>query len=419
MKYMISKERTHLFSPAANVSVKIDIEARIDIDTMKMAIDKAVRNNEILNCRIELDEDGEAFYVNMPDPVYSVTVSEQEWTDIVSEQEKIRFMIEKGELIRFFLIPLSDLMRVVIINHHLGGDGVSISYLVRDIMTALSGGELHFKPIRLFSMDEVPKTGSLPLGIRFMLGLNNGNWRKTGKIFNIDDFSGMFKKYWQTHNTVIYRYSFPGTNYEALINEVHAHAVSMNSAITTAFIRASGERTSVGHAVNIRESGYEGMGNFATGISTKYQYDESKDFWHNARQVQNLIYSKLNDDKAKYFLLLFMGSIEPTLIDATMFSAFDGYDNKIAKSFQRMFGYDNNPRGISITNLTRLPISHAYGKYTLSDFSFVAPLVANAKRMISIATLNGKMVLTLHIEDDCDTEANVQFFEKAMSYLHF
>lgn len=419
MKYMLNKERTHLFSPAANVAVKIDIEARVDIDTMKDAIDKAVRNNEILNCKIEMNEDGEAFYTKITDPVYSVRVSEQEWTDIVSEQEKIRFMIEKGELIRFFLIPLSDLMRVVIISHHLSGDGISISYLIRDIMTALAGGEIDYKPIRLFSMDDVPKSGSLPLNIRFMLGLYNSKWRKTGRIFGFNDLSRMFEKYWQSHNTIVYRYSFPGTNYETLINEVHAHAVSMNSAITTAFIRAAGERTSVGHAVNVRETGYEGMGNFATGISTKYQYDGSKDFWHNTRQVQNLIYSKLNDDKAKYFLLQFIGSIQPTLVDATMFSAFDGYDNKIAKTFQRMFGYDNNPRGISITNLTRLPIPHAYGKYTISDFSFVAPLVANAKRIISIATLNGKMVLTLHIENNADAEANVQFFEKAMSYLHF
>ena len=50
----------------------------------------------------------------------------------------------------------------------------------------------------------------------------------------------------------------------------------------------------MGQAVSIREGGYEGMGNYATGSSTDYEYDEKKNFWENAHVVQYLIQNKLN-----------------------------------------------------------------------------------------------------------------------------
>ena len=193
--------------------------------------------------------------------------------------------------------------------------------------------------------------------------------------------------------------------------------MTINTMVTTALIRASGELCDVGMAASIREKGFTGMGNYATGISIKYKYNEKNSFAQNARVVQKMIYDKLNDTSKRYFLLQFMRSIEPTLIDAIYFNACSDYNNKTAETFSKMFGYSGNPKGISITNLTRLPIEANYGEYEIIDFVFVPPLVLNAKRIIGIATIGKKMVLSLHLNNDSKAEEHRKFFSKGMEYL--
>jgi NRPS condensation-like uncharacterized protein len=159
------------------------------------------------------------------------------------------------------------------------------------------------------------------------------------------------------------------------------------------------------------------MGNYATGISIVCAYDEKKDFWQNAVSVQRHVYRKINSNKSKYFLLRFLDGLEPTLIDATYFAAFDGYKNDTASRFQRMFGFGEAPKDLSITNLTRLPIKEAYGKYLIDDLVFSAPLAANAKRMIGIATLGGKMKLAMRVLKNGEAAADRALLDKAVDYL--
>jgi hypothetical protein len=112
-----------------------------------------------------------------------------------------------------------------------------------------------------------------------------------------------------------------------------------------------------------------------------------------------------------------MSSIKPTLIDAIYFNSCSDYDNKTAETFSKMFGYNGNPKGISITNLTKLHIDTKFGTFEIIDFVFVPPLVLNAKRIIGVASIGKKMVLSLHLNNDAEAEENRKFFYKGMEYL--
>ena len=187
--------------------------------------------------------------------------------------------------------------------------------------------------------------------------------------------------------------------------------------ITTALIRASGELSDVGMAASFRRDGNTGMGGFATGVSIKYHYNEKKDFVWNGTKVQKLIYDKLNNPAKKFFLLQFMSNIEPTLIDAIYFEACGDYSNKTAKTFSKMFGYSGNPKGISITNLTKLPIEIKYNEYELTDFVFVPPLVLNAKRIIGAAAFSRRIMLSLHVNNDDEVNLNRELLLNAIEFL--
>lgn len=417
MKNIIDKERTHLFSPAANIVVKAEIRGGAEIESLKAAIKKAVESNGILSNKIEINDSGDAWYEAIDKPAIGIGVTDMQWEDIAARQEKIRFEVERGELLRFFIIPGGNAVQILIIAHHLAGDGLSICFLIQDIMTALSGGELEYKPIELLSPGSLPAKSSLGGPMKAMINIMNRRWRKTGKVFLLPDFVRMFEGYWSERETVIYSCGLTSDRLDKLNCAAKEHSVTLNSVLTTALIRAAGGKADTGLAASIRKPGYEGMGNYATGISVIYEYDEKKDFWENAGAVQKLIYNKLDSDRRKLFLLQFMGRLEPTLIDAAYFAAFDGYKNKTAVRFQKMFGFSGKPKDLSITNLTRLPIKEEYGEYSLDELIFSAPLVANAKRIIGAAALGKSLRLSMHVMKDEEAGNNKALLEMAVSFM--
>lgn len=140
------------------------------------------------------------------------------------------------------------------------------------------------------------------------------------------------------------------------------------------------------------------MGNYATGISIPYCYDNNLSFDDNAVKVHKVVYDKINK-KDKYFLMQFMNGLSQTLIDATYFSVFDSYKNKSAQMTANMFGYCNNPQGISITNLTNVPIATNYGPYQLSNYLCLPPLVPNTKIIFGVSTFDERMNITMCTEE--------------------
>lgn len=393
-----------------------------------------MNNNEVLKTKVVLEEDGKAYFIDTAKANYSIAESCIDWRTIVKEQEKIPFDIQNGEYLRFYIISNlrsdnetianigTETVTLLIIAHHLAGDGITFAYLLQDIMRVANGEKLEKKPVGLFDLSSLPRGSKLGFLMSLMLKVMNKQWKKSEKLFTFDEFKEMNSKYWSRHSSYVTTCAIAGGAYETLTAAAKNHSVSINSVITAAFIKAAyecGEKHAqdVGHAVSIREKGYSGMGNFATGISIKYVYNDSKDFWQNAKSIHKLIYIKLNDDKKKYFLLQFMGNITGTLCDAVYFSAVAGYDNKTALTFSKMFGYGGNPKGISITNLTKLPIENIYGNYEITDIVVIPPLVLNARRIIGIASLGNKMEISFSIEDDISKDSNVEYFKKAVNIL--
>lgn len=417
MRAEIKKEHTYLFAPNINVAVMVQISGGVTPDALEAAIARAVFANEILHCVIEIGADGAAYYSKAAAPVYSFTVTDLDWKAIIRQQDAIPFQFRQGELIRFFAIPREDAVQLVMVAHHFAGDGLSFALLLEDIMNALAGNPLPDKPLQLYSMERLSKECRLNPLLRFMIKRLNKKWDKTGKSFTADDYHRMFKAYWATRENVIFHQSIRGDKLHRLLEQSKAHSVTLNSAITTAFIKAAGKKQDVGMGASIRPTGFKGMGNYATGISVQYCYNGAKDFWSNAQRVHQLIYRKLNDNHRKYFLLKFISELRPTLIDAAYFAAYDGYRNQAAEAVQRMFGYNGTPKGISLSNLGKIPISSRYKGYSISDVTFIPPFVSNARRMIGIATLEDTLTISMQVENNGLLSSEQAFYERAMEGL--
>lgn len=413
----IDKERTWIFSPVNQIVIKAEIRGAVSEERLKAAIRAAVNQYDMLHQRIVLDGEGNAFYEKMEGFQPVMEPLRGDWQKAVTEQQKIPLRINEGEFIRFFYSLSASGAALLIIAHHIAGDGISFTYFLQDIMRSLSGEKIEHKALELFNLESLPEDTGLRAPIKWLINYMNRKWKKTGRKFDFREFSNMSGQYWNSHDTLIYTYCLEDEDYDAICRYSKENKVTINTLITAALIRASGELCDTGMAVSIRDKNFTGMGNYASGISVKYQYKERLQFLENSERLQKHIYDKLEDASKKYFLLQFMRSIEPTLQDAVYFQACGDYRNKTAGTFSKMFGYSGNPKGISITNLTKLPIEIKYGAYEITDFIFIPPLVLNAKRIIGGAAFGRKMVLSLHIRDDAYAEEHRKFFYKGMDYL--
>jgi hypothetical protein len=344
-------EREHLFTPNINIVMKVTIGGHPSVADLKQAIGSAVQANESLNCKIVLSENGFAGYERLEQPIYSVEVRNQPWTEIAREQESKIFHLESGELICFFLLPGECDTELLIIAHHLAGDGLSIVYLIEDIMNDLAGNELGFKPMRITSSDSFPKKTEMYPTVKMYLNKLNRKWRKSGRTFTFFDYETLFSAYWKNRKTYLCEEKFSQNELNILSEKAKQYRVSINSLVTTAFIQAYccvyGKKADTGLAASIREKGYRGMTNNTTGIAILYQYKQNKSFSQNAQAVHKSIYKKLKNDRMKYFVPRFFELMDSTLIDAAAMTTYGAYKNKAAEHLAHLMAYDIKETSVS------------------------------------------------------------------------
>ena len=151
MKNHIYSERVDLFDPNIYINLVVEIIGNPNTEEVISAVKLAFKSNEATMSKITLDNNGEAYYEKISASGCKVECTNGDWRAIIKENEKIPFEIDKGELIRVFLINSSDKVILLVMAHHLVGDGKAITYFIEDIMKALSGEKLNYRPMKLIT----------------------------------------------------------------------------------------------------------------------------------------------------------------------------------------------------------------------------------------------------------------------------
>ena len=102
MRYSLQKERQYLFSPAAMISLKLDISGTSDAAEVRRAIKDALKANELMNTHIVISADGEAYFETMDEPCCPIEVTDCEWRQALENSERRPFDLAEGELARFY-----------------------------------------------------------------------------------------------------------------------------------------------------------------------------------------------------------------------------------------------------------------------------------------------------------------------------
>lgn len=418
MKNEIWSERVDLFDPNIYICFRVQITGRPKTDALLKAVKTAFTVNEATMSAIVLKENGTAYFEKLSESGCSVTVSQKDWLTLIKENEKIPFQINKGELMRVFINPQGEETCLLIMAHHLVGDGKSIIYFLEDIMKGLAGEKSEYKSLRLVTKASFPKYARLPYFFKLYAENFNRKWRRSGCVFSWEDYIKVHEVYWKERSSKVIYETFTPEEIEKLKRYAKGAGVSLNSCLATAFLSANPGNGCIGMPVDARPDGNRAMSNQVTGISVDYTYSDNLTFAENVQIVHRKVQKKLKNPVNRYFILQFMPLFEPALVDSVLMYAYDLYENDITGKLAAVLGYKGGKtRELGITNLTRLDIPDLYGQYGIKEVLFIPPVVSYAKHIIGVATTADGMRISYHFMSDGNEAEEREFFERAIKTL--
>lgn len=388
----IVTERPNLFEPNVYITVCAEIAGKVCPYKLSAAMKQAFEANEATMSKIVL-ENGLAYYEKMSVSNCKIEIKNENknWIELVNQNEKIPFAIDKGELVRVFIIPSEDKTQIVIMAHHLVGDGKSIIYFIKDIMNALSGIPLIYKPLTLLERG-LPQKG-LPVIAKLYAHYCNHKW--DNRFWGWQDYYDMHNKYWGTVSSDIQYKTLSAEETQKIIESAKQIGCSVNSYIVTMFLQKYPKLCKVGIPVSIRQGKNEAMSNLTSGIYINYKYDTQKTFDQNAMQVHKRIIRILK--RYKILALQFITWLPMTLMDAVLLNTYNFCCYGLAEKTAKIFGYTEKTKiDLGISNLTVLDIPVSYGKYKIENIIFVPPAVSYSNNIIGVSTINGKMTISYH-----------------------
>lgn len=198
-------------------------------------------------------------------------------------------------------------------------------------------------------------------------------------------------------------------------------AVQSNAAICQKIIisqdgKAYGKKALTGMPISIRAAKNKEIGNWASGLSINYKYDNKADFSSNVKEIHKQIYAFINKASRKYFALRFVDMMDGSLLDSVCMEKYLGFSNPITHKMSELMNYNENARDLGITNLTKVSIPATYKDFSIKKLSFVAPVVPYVVRVIAIATFDNEMCITMNTVAP-DKNKEQQLFNQAIDFL--
>ena len=392
MKQYITSERPNLFEPNVYIAMVAKIQGSIPAEKAAEAVRAAYAANESTMSKIVLAENGNAYFERLEESGCSFSFDSRRWEEILKESEKQAFHIKDGELIRTFIITEKDGLTLLIHAHHLVGDGKSVLVLLSDILHSLKGNALPFKSMVLIDRGYLEKRARLPMGVRMFVNRMNRKWDRKKAVFGWDEYYAVHKQYWSRHSS---EFEITTRDVKELKQRCGSGA-TINSLLITEMLQNSPDSSVTGIPVSIREEN-ESMSNQTSGIAVNYRYDNRKPFEENLRILHKRIYKKLSHNNTKYFVLLFVASLCPSLVDSVLLQTHGCYADSLSEKLAEIMGYtDKNSRDIGVTNLGVINIPADSGNFKVRDILFIPPKISYTKEVAGVSTFGDTLTICLH-----------------------
>ena len=444
MKERLERERLYLFSPYAVSVTRVEVEGLILAPMLEDAVRNAVRKNELLNVRVALSKNGEAYYETQifdsnPNEIVKIYQNVY-WKDLVKEQEKIAFDLDHGELVRFFFLKNEEKQEFVVIAHRLLGDGASIAFLIEDILYSLSDMKVAAKPYRKpVRANQTPK-------LSFMRKLQENKirsqWQKEGAVFSQEEYYKLYADFWQKNTSYIQYETFYGDVLLRIAAFAKREGVSIGAAVLTAFAKASRELRHVqtqestderiskaNEQADVKElqkqlspenifleissnREYKGIGDYAVHKRLSFLYEEEQSFAANAKRLDDMLKQAESTEEFEV-----ISRFPKSFTDSIHFQEAGLYMSPDTEWLMKELGFGTSTPGMGVTNLAKVPIPVKYRSHTLKNYVYVPPMHTGARRTLGITIFGNVMNISLHVKQDAYLTNAKIFFQKGIEIL--
>lgn len=398
----IKADRHYLFDPAAHIVMRVDIQGKPNILTLKKAIVWAVAKHDILNCTIEMDAKGDCYYVPREVayiPKIEVCKGIVSTNELVNKQCKKEFKIDQGDIVRFVIAYEQDHVELNVIQHHLGGDGKSMLILIQDIMENLNSPEKlqliednKERCVEVYDDDYDEQFVELNEVMENALKSMNKRWKAQKKVFHYDDREKVFNAFWSERKVHDEQLELNKEELQYLLKACKEHGVTLNNLIATVINKCFEHAERMGIIADVREEDNKRMGNYVDVFMLKEEYVRDKSLWDNVRHVDNLAKKNLEDRTQLLLGNLVRSRVENGLQDANHFYDFD---NSIVDEYNDSFFVGRDGLPIMLTNIGVAPIKTQYGAYGINKIVFVSPLTIRTYCNVAVITVNNVFVLNV------------------------
>lgn len=396
-KYILS-ERQNLFEPNDYISIYAKIDNNPDISSVENAVRKAFKANETTMSRIVIENNGQVRYEKKSNTGCKLINAQKNWKTVINENEKKPFELWNGELVRVFIWTDGH---ILIMSHHLAGDGKSVCLFLGDVIKVLNGEELEYKAAKVLSKDELESMSRLSyVKKKYVMSLNQ-YWKKHGRVYGWNDYLDTHKRYWSSHSSEISVNTYNEKETKEIIDTAKRAGVTVNSLITTRIVSKYVGKNIIGIPISVRGNDLS-MSNQVSGIQISYRYNNNLSLEENAKQIHKKCYEFIHNSNRKNFVLLFMASLDGSLVDGLQIAARDLCIDKKLNSTAVIMGFKGKKRrDIGITNLGVVELFNEYKhenehRYTVKDMIFVPPAVVYSDNIYGISTINGRLSVTYH-----------------------
>jgi NRPS condensation-like uncharacterized protein len=427
----IVTERLFLRSPNINVGFRIKIAGNIEKKEFETAIHNICKIHPLLNCSIEIDNEHNAWFVQDAmhiDIEYYKAEEMPDWQDWYKERDAVPFSLLRGPLIKICVISDDNKMEIIILGHHIIGDGIGYLNLVKDILLALDN--------KIDIIPQIPPVvnkfkNGCKLGFLLKLYARSLNraWRKNRVSFSESDYCEFFEQYRTKFVPKRYIDSIDETKLKKLIEKCKTNNLTVNELITTAFSAAMVELSGkypnkqirIGVVANTRNdlisNPYKCMGNYITGISKIVQYISKNDFMSNAKNIAAILRKQLTNVNIRNLAVNFLSELDTDLVESIIFASYGNYKSPISKKLGKLISEGLDKKGLGVSNLGRYEFND-YDTFQLMDMQFIGPAFPAQLLSVSIITVNNKLNISIgYNETEITTDIVKQIYEKASDLL--
>ena len=439
----LSIERIYLTRPMNYVVMNAVIKGYIAKKDLNLALNSLIRKHQFLRARIELDKEGCAWFVNQEEKLVNEDSLQFKFeircyndlslndVEVLMAKEHTRFFdILEGPLIRFSLVHniIEDQPHTMLLitSHHSICDGLSLSYLIKDILMIISKTTQYVRyepPPPMIDKKYIPERKT-PLLTRILLKIINRIWKKRNISFSQQNYYELYRKFWKTYDEpyiILEKFSERVTL--QLMKKCRNHQVSVHSALMTAFLMAQthfqGDKEpylrDFHMPIDIRDRLHipagERMGFYAVSMILKHNIGLRKSFWENTKAIHKQIQKWLASNAI--YRLNTITFFDPLMLDSLYFEKLGLIQNKISRFILKKMGISKKIAGVAVTNLGKLNIPTIYGEYELKEIYGPSVYTEILEKVIGVTTINNQLCLTVtsgkDLIDRMEVEKQVSF----------